>query len=92
MTPLKPRELAAALKRKGFEEEGGDHVWLRLYIGTNRTYIRTKVSRGDLQYGDELLGQVAKRLHLSRSELESLIRCPLSQKDYAALMVERGHA
>ena len=91
MIPLKARELRTALLRKGFVEEQGDHRWLRLYVGSRRTDVRTPISHGIPEYGVNLLKKVAQQLHLDQREFMDLVRCPLSRSAYADLMRKQGH-
>ena len=52
--------------------------------------IRTFLSHGIADYGDDLLAKVARQLKLTKAELLDLIDCRMSGEDYVALLRERG--
>jgi len=84
--------IEAALTKKGFRlDESRDHRYLVLYIEGRDTGIRTKVSHGSRDYGDDLLSKVQKELRLpTKRDLLGLIDCPLSGDAYVGLLRERG--
>jgi hypothetical protein len=84
------RSIERALLRKGFRFVESHHRYLIFFSEGLQQEIRTKISRGTNDYGDELLAQVSKQLFLNKKELLELIDCRMSGDDYATLMRERG--
>ena len=84
------RQLAQALESKGFRKRQSHHAVYVLYVGDRKTSVVTRLSHGHREYGDALLGQLAKQLGLSRAELNDLILCPLSGAQYVWILEERG--
>ena len=91
MASRRSTAILAALQSKGFTDTGGDHHWLVLHIGGKRSSIRTKISRGGMDYGDDLLSVVRRQLRLgSRRDLLRLIDCPMDGAEYLRLLRETG--
>jgi len=61
------------------------------YVGEKKTSVRTRLSHGVNEYGDSLLGQVARQLHLTRADLGDLIECPLKEDEYRQKLISGGH-
>jgi hypothetical protein len=61
-----------------------------LFVEGRRTYVRTRLSHGAREYGDNLLAAVAKEMKLRRRELDAFLNCPLDHAEYVKLLVERG--
>ena len=89
MAPRKTREVTRGLKRKGFQPSNKDHRYFYLYVEHEKTYIRTKVSHGQTEIDDDLLGAMARQLHLTRSQFDDLVICPLSGKQYISILRDR---
>jgi hypothetical protein len=81
--------MVATLQRKGFVPANGDHTVLFLHVNGKRSSVRTKVSHGSGEYGDNLLKQVARQLWLSNSELDQLFDCPLTAERYIEILLEK---
>lgn len=83
--PRKRDEIIRSLTAKGFEEGGGDHIFLsyRRTDGKLST-IRTKLSRGTKykDVSDDLLGKMARQVRLPKGDFLDLIDCPLDQAGY----------
>ena len=90
MSTRKTRELHNALLSKGFEQVNTDHEMYYLSVEGQRTSVRTKISHGANEYGDPLLGQMARQMKLARNEFEDFIDCPLTKTGYKDLLIERG--
>ena len=91
MASRRSTRILAALEGKGFVDTGGDHHWLVLYVSGRKTSVRTKISRGQKDYGDSLLGAMKRQLHLnSVRDLLRLIDCPMGHEDLVQLLVEKG--
>ena len=90
MRPRKARNVAHGLERKGFVRYEGDHRHYVLNVAGKSTGVRTKISHGTGECSRSILGEMAKDLHLSSSELKALLDCPLSKSAYLKLLCERG--
>jgi len=84
------RVIETALARKRFQLEQTHHRILQLFVGGAKTRVRTRISHGAREYGDQLLGLMWRELHLTRKELEALIQCPMSAEAYVDILVARG--
>ena len=91
MATYKSRALKTGLLNKGFRVYEGDHHFLFLYIGGKKTAVRTRISHGSKEYGDNLLSLVARQLHLTKDELMNLIDCPMTHNEYVATLKRNGH-
>jgi tRNA/tmRNA/rRNA uracil-C5-methylase (TrmA/RlmC/RlmD family) len=89
MPPRKTKDIKAALANKGFVQENRDHSFLFLFVEGRKSSIRTKISHGSKEYGDNLLSLVARQLHLSNKELDDLIDCPLCHEDYVGILKQK---
>ncbi len=90
MSVRKTRELRRALTAKGFRQDNTHHEMYWLYLGSRKTSIRTRISHGSKDYGDNLLGQMARQLGLARADFDDLIDCPLSGAGSATMLQECG--
>jgi hypothetical protein len=59
--PKSAREIMTGLVRKGFQRRDNDHTFFHLWVGGRKTLIYTKVSHGEKDIGDKLLGMMARR-------------------------------
>ncbi len=90
--PRRARVVVQGLSRKGFRLVNRRHRWLE-YDKLNGTHgrIKTIMSHGsDRDINDQLLGQMARQLHLTRRQFDNLVDCTLSQDDYEAMMRRDG--
>ena len=81
MKPRKTKELDKQLRKKGFVANKRDHTYYYLCYKGKKTSIYTKLSHSISEYSDNLLGQVARQLQLSNSELDGLFDCPFKYED-----------
>ena len=90
---LEKRLIEAALSRKGFEANEGDHHYF-VYHSSNgiKTAVRTKTSHGSgaKSIGDGLIKLMARQCKISKDEFVSLVQCSLSREQYEALLLDRG--
>lgn len=91
---IKRDRLEAALLNKGFAHDADkapDHIWFRLYDGTKKTAVTTKVSRGSSHkdLSDPIVSAIARQIGLTKKELGSYVACTLSAADYLSLMRSR---
>jgi len=84
--PKDAREVIAGLERKGFRRRDNDHTFLHLWVNEKKTAIFTKVSHGEKEIHDKLLGIMARQVSLNRKQFTQLIDCPLSMNDYLAIL------
>lgn len=84
------RDIVAALQKKGFVEGNNHHRMFIYMVDGKKSSIRTRISHGEKEYGDSLLGQMARQMGLSRSDLDLFIECPLAAEEYKARMLEAG--
>lgn len=83
------KDIDAALQRKGFAHEEGDHHYYFYHnIAGKKTIRKTKMSRGSSHksIGDPLLGQMARQLGLSKPSFLQLVDCTLDQQGYEDLV------
>ena len=90
MKPRKSKEMRTVLEQKGFVPAKRAHVFMFLHVNGKKTSVRTMVSHGVKEYGDNLLKQVARQLHLTSGELDGLFDCPLTGAKYVSLLSEKG--
>jgi len=88
--PRKTKVIRAALMKKGFIADDTHHEMFWMVVDGKKTSIRTRISHGAKEYGDELLALVARQVGLSKQELNRLIDCPMDGRKLRALLVERG--
>jgi len=88
--PRKTKAIRAALMKKGFIADDTHHEMFWMVVDGKKTSIRTRISHGAKEYGDELLALVARQVGLSKQELNRLIDCPMDGRKLRALLVERG--
>lgn len=86
----KTRVLRAAFLSKGFMAGDTHHEMFWLVVGGKKSSIRTRISRGVAEYGDDLLALMARQVGLSNRELYSLVDCPLDGEKLKRVLVERG--
>ncbi|XVJ60358.1 MAG: hypothetical protein HEQ23_13570 [Tepidisphaera sp.] len=89
--PQKVKDIHHALTSKGFIVRESKDKMYHLYVEGKKTPIWTKVSQGETEVHDALLGTMArKQLHLSRKDFDRLIECPLSAAEYVTMMRKAG--
>lgn len=88
--PRRRDDIIRSLTAKGFEEGGGDHIFL-VYVRLDgrKTTLRTKLSRGTAhrEVSDNLLGRMARQVGLAKGDFLDLIDCPLDREAYQAKVV-----
>jgi hypothetical protein len=90
VSAIKTRDIRSALLSKGFRSDNRDHEYLWLYVGERQTRVRTWLSYGIPEYGDDLLGKVKKQLGISKPQLIALVDCPLTYDEYVAHLMRSG--
>jgi hypothetical protein len=87
MTTFKAMDIEQALTKKGFSLDTSHHKMFWYYSAGKKTSIRTRVSHGIDEYGDSLIGQMARQVGLTKAQLSSFITCTLSAEQYQAILV-----
>lgn len=88
-------DIDAALVKKGFQKETGDHFY---YIYWNlegkKTIKKTKMSHGSSHktIGDPLLGTMARQIGLTKKSFLELVDCTLDQAGYEKTVFLSGSA
>jgi hypothetical protein len=85
------KEIDAALKRKGFDHDNGDHHYYVYYnLAGQKTMKKTKISRGSKYktISDPLLGQMARQVGLTKAKFLNLVDCTLDQQAYDAIVTK----
>ena len=87
------RDVEAALKKKGFAQDDGDHHWFFYWtLDGKKTTVRTKTSHGSTKdLGDSLLKEMARQVRISKVQFLDLVDCPLGREEYERLLREGGH-
>lgn len=89
MTSRSVPAIEHALLHKGFTRQDSHHRLQLLLDDQGRQIVRTRLSHGITEYGDDLLAQVARQLRLTKRELLDLIDCRTSGDEYLLLLRER---
>jgi len=86
-------DIERSLKKKGFLTHDTHHKYL-IYISADgsRTRVRTKLSHGALpkSISDELINTMAKQCRLTKNEFIDLVKCPLDQEKYEAILRDQN--
>lgn len=87
MSTLKTSKIRSALLKKGFKQVNKHHEMFWYHDADKKTQIHTRLSYSISEYDDSLLAQMAIQLKLSKSQLNDLVACPLSDHDYRAILI-----
>ena len=90
MSSFPAARIRSALSSKGFRLDETHHSLYWLTVAGRKRSIRTRVSHGTRDYGDNLLAQMARQMGLRRRELDEFISCPMTYETYVELLIERG--
>lgn len=91
MTTRKVKEVSSRLCGKGFvKNDRSDHCRFLLYVDGRKTRIRTMISHGEREIGEELIHRMAAQLKLSKDEFLDLVDCRLDGEEYAGMLMEKG--
>ena len=92
--PLERDLIIKSLCAKGFElDNSGDHIRLHFVYKGKKYPIGTKISHGSKyrQIGDDnLIGQMARQVKLTKSLFENLVECNLSFEGYVENLKSQG--
>ncbi|MFA5863286.1 MAG: type II toxin-antitoxin system HicA family toxin [Phycisphaerae bacterium] len=84
--PGDAKKISKALLHKGFQERNSKDIFYHLYVEGKKTTIFTKISHGEKEIHDGLMGAMSRELKLKKSQFLDLINCPLSLDDYLTLL------
>ncbi len=90
MATLKTKDICTSLTNKGFKEDNTHHKMYWLHVGDKKTSIRTRISHGEAEYGDNLIAKVAKQMNLTKKQLFSFVECTLGGEMYLKILVDNG--
>jgi len=90
MPSRKNSKIQRALLRKGFEKVNTDHKVLIFYHNNKKTSIHTKVSHGNKEISDQLIGRMANQISLTKPQFEDVVDCHLQKKDLIKIYSELG--
>jgi hypothetical protein len=88
--PKDAKDVGAGLTKKGFQARENDHTFYHLYVEGKKTGVYTKISHGEKEIRDGLLGAMARQVKLTRKQFNDLIDCPLTADEYVKLMRKAG--
>lgn len=84
--PRDAREIEAALLKKGFQRRQGGDAYFHLYVEGKKTPVFTKMSQGEKEIHDGLLGAMARQVKLSKRDFMQLVDCPLTAEKYLEIL------
>jgi len=87
--PRKAKDIEATLLHKGFRVEETHHHVYWFFYNDRKTTIRTRLSHGVKEYGDNLLGRIKKQMHLANQELDQFFDCAMTGANYGELLIKR---
>ena len=90
--PRDKADVIAGLKRKGFQDGKSSHHKYYVYktLDGKISKVFTYVGHSGKDLSDYLLSQMARQCKVKREDFLKLIDCPLSQRQYEALIRENG--
>lgn len=88
--PRPAKKVAAALEKKGFRRDNSKDIYFRLYVDGKKTVVWTKISHGENEIHDGLLGAMARQVRLTRKHFNELLDCPLQHEDYVKILAASG--
>ncbi|BAT55392.1 hypothetical protein NOS3756_43790 [Nostoc sp. NIES-3756] len=91
--PRQKAKVESALLSKGFQETQNDHHYFIYFTKDGKkTTAKTKTSHTKKMKDipDNLLGQMAKQCHLTKTQFLELVDCPLSRDKYEENLQQQG--
>lgn len=92
MPTLDAKQTYKNLKKKGFEDAPSrsvDHKYLE-FRHNGKVILYTKISHGEKEIGDPLIGQMKRQCKLEKADFMDLANCPLSLEEYTIKLREQG--
>lgn len=91
MTARHSNLIIKRLKQLGFIESETHHKQYVYYtLAGIKTRVKTHISHGSKDYGDNLLSRVAEQLKLTKKELLRLIDDEMTREDYEKILKNKG--
>jgi len=88
--PKATKDVALGLTKKGFQRRENDHSFFHLVVNGKKTVIYTKISHGEKEINDGLLGLMSRQVRLSRKQFNDLVDCPMTSDEYLRLLQKAG--
>src|SRR6266550_4407388 len=88
--PRPARDVMAGLEKKGFTKKENDHTFFHLWVEGKKTRVYTKVSHGENEIPDNLLGAMARQLVLNKKQFLELVDCPFTLDAYLTTLRSAG--
>ncbi len=90
--PRDKRDVESGLGNKGFRLQDGDHHYYVYWSEEGKkSMAKTKTSHGSgRDISDDLLTKMSKQCGLTKGNFLKLVDCPLSRKEYEALLKAAG--
>jgi hypothetical protein len=90
--PRDKRDVESGLGNKGFRLQDGDHHYFVYWSEEGKkSMAKTKTSHGSgRDISDDLLAKMSKQCGLTKGNFLKLVDCPLSRKEYEALLKAAG--
>ena len=87
MTSRPSKKIKQSLKSIGFSEENTHHKRFRYTaVSGDPTLLKTFLSHGLKDYGDDLLLKMAHQLYLTKNELLKLIDGEMTREEYETIL------
>jgi hypothetical protein len=91
VSKYKVKDLEYSLSKKGFKLQNSHHKLYIYFVNGKKTGIRTFISHGKSEYGDNLLNKMKDQLKLSRQQFDDLIQCPMSKEELYETYSKNGY-
>jgi hypothetical protein len=91
--PLERRDVVAAMQKKGFQPETGDHNFFTFYTaGGKKTSVWTKTSFGTKYktISDNLIGPMARQCGMTKRQFEEYVACRITHAGLEKILIEAG--
>ena len=93
MTARHSKIIIRSLKKFGFvklEEKNHHQYYVYVTLAGKVLRVRTYISHGNKDYGDDLLSKVADQIKLTKKELLNLIDGNMTRKEYEDILRSKG--
>ena len=89
-TPKFPQKYGKTLVESAVAPKENDHTFFHLWVDGKKTRVYTKVSHGEKEIPDNLLGAMARQLNLNKKQFLELVDCPLTHDAYVTTLRTAG--
>jgi len=91
LTARLSKVIERALKYNGFKKTPTHHNQYRYYtLAGKKAPVKTFISHGTKDYGDDLLSKMADQLKLTKKELLMFIDGKMKRKEYEDILKKQG--